>query len=132
MGLGSNRSGGWRGVALTLAAMAVVLKVLIPSGYMVDTRPGAPAGLVICTGHGALVLGGKDGSKAPAQKSSDAPCAFSGVAAPPLLPTLVAAIAEPHVFVIQPSDGPQPADLSPGRGLAAPPPPALGPPQVSI
>ena len=118
---------------LSLTAFALLLQLAVPQGFM----PGgsariagfdAPA-LVICTGHGPLL--GLDGhgkpGKAPSRSNPDAPCGFAGhgaAAAPPLSlllstqTTVLAARTEPlRVF-----------DLAPGLGLAAPPPPAQGPP----
>jgi hypothetical protein len=115
-----------RGAFIALAFLALVLKVAAPPGFMFDAKADGRLGLVICTGHGPLKLDDR-GGKAPAQKSrSDAPCAFAGNVAPP----------EPKAFALQ---GPRVAfvaaiapqsrpDQAPGRGLAAPPPPAVGPP----
>jgi hypothetical protein len=118
------RSGALRGVLLTLAVMALVMRVAVPQGFM--TAPTVQGGLelVICTGHGPL----KTGPSAPAEKPRpEAACAFAGHGAgtaPEPLATVetiaFASPAEPARLV--------PADVAPGRGLAAPPPPSLGPP----
>ena len=129
-------SGAWRNSATTrrwfiaLAALALMVQVLIPQGYMVSADPAAH-GLVICTGHGPLLSLDDRGHPAKAPKSGgDSVCGFAahGASAPP--PTLtsvvlvafapVAAIAAPRL------------DLVPGRGLAAPPPPSHAPPQTLI
>jgi hypothetical protein len=130
------RTGALRHVCLTLAMLAVALKVLIPAGFMVASPSTASAGfpLVLCTGHGAVAVEAADlalgaGKKTPAEKPAhDAPCAFAGhaAAAPPPAPYPVEAAA------FAPTPAPQPQmlrrDLAPGRGLAAPPLPARGPP----
>jgi hypothetical protein len=124
----------WRDVALTLAVFALALQVLVPSGFMVSNEDGRGV-IVICTGHGPLTVSSDDG-KAPAtpkapNKQSDAPCAFAGHAAPFTAP-LLAPLAGP-VFIVPQDAGPRRlASLTPGRGLAAPPPPARGPPSLLI
>jgi hypothetical protein len=118
-----------RGLFLALAALALLLRVAIPAGYMVDSgAPGASPGLVICTGHGPLRLAPEKDGKAPAHRSADGVCAFAGhglAAAPPL------AAPVPALFAPPPAD-PAPARTAvrPGQGLAAPPPPPTGPPSV--
>ena len=128
MGRSGHRAGLWRGVFLTLAVLVLALKVLVPTGYMVADTGGGLA-LTICTGHGPLIVRHGD-PKAPAQRTSDAPCAFAGAMTPitPTAPTLVA--ARP-AFAMVTAASPLRPDLSPGRGLAAPPPPAVGPPILS-
>jgi hypothetical protein len=123
-----HRRSGWRAF-LTLAVLALVMKVAAPPGFMFAAEDrgahGAPAfALVICTGHGPLDLGKDKGGQS--KQRADAPCAFAGHAAPPT-PAFGAAIpladfagyAAPVAVL---------ADLIPGRGLAAPPPPSQGPP----
>jgi hypothetical protein len=129
MGQARDRVRGWRGVATTLAGLVLLLRVLVPAGYMVDAR--APSdGLVICTGHGALRLGAHGDSKGPAHRSADAPCAFAG-AVTPVTPPAPAVIAGPRAIIFTAATvSPLPRDLAPGRGFAAPPPPAQGPPSV--
>ena len=122
----------WRWIAreafLTLALVALAMQVLVPPGYMVGGHDGGPARIVICTGHGpveaAVDLGGK--STPPRGKSSDAPCAFAGHAAPvnlaPAGPAIAVAWIPLEAVRATPAD-----QVSIGRGLAAPP-PARAPP----
>ena len=126
------RSGGWRSVCLTLAVLALARKVLVPQGFMVAVR-GAPFPLVICTGHGPLTvtLDQHGDPKAPAHKTSDAPCAFAGNLTP-TAPSDVAVLAEPYAMVADRLHGDHGVDLAPGRGLAAPPPPSHAPPVLSV
>jgi hypothetical protein len=127
------RTGAWRHVFLTLAVLALALKVLIPPGFMPGPAHGAP--LVLCTGHGPVAIDPADlaGKKSPANKPApNAPCAFAGHGAaapvPDLTPVGVAVLApEPLAAASLPKDG-----LTPGRGLAAPPPPPRGPPSLQI
>lgn len=123
-------SGGGRGWFIALAALALMMQVLVPRGFMVATDAGAPQ-LVICTGHGPLVLADPHRHPAKAPKpGADTPCAFSahGAATPPPLHVAVASVG------FTPA-APPPAlafDLAPGRGLAAPPPPSHAPPFFPI
>lgn len=80
---------------MTLATLAIVMKVMIPPGFMAPTASSntSPFALVLCTGQGAVTihpgeaLPGHDGlDKAPAKSGHEAPCAFAGHgagAAPP-------------------------------------------------
>jgi hypothetical protein len=124
MAWAETRSSAWRGVLLTLAVLSLVMRVAIPQGFMLSGEGGAGPQLVICTGHGPL----KSDPSAPAEKSKPgSACAFaghgSGAATDPG-PQIDAAA----VFTTLTPARPLPADLAPGRGLAAPPPPSLGPP----
>ncbi len=124
----------WPNVALTLAALALFLQVLLPAGTMV-ARAGDQAFITICSGHGPLVIPAPDapsGKKAPPQKTaSDMPCAFAGHAPPAPAPTIAlrpAPAASSYLefsprFVASPSPHPD---------LAAPPPPSHGPPSLLI
>jgi hypothetical protein len=107
--------------------LAVALKVVIPSGFMIAQSRGAFP-LVICTGHGPLDLSGKPDPVHGKKSSHDAPCAFSGhaVTTPPASFAMTA--AEGLVYLAPAMD--RRGDLVPGRGLAAPPPPSQGPPRA--
>lgn len=128
---GREHCGVWRDVALTLAAFALALQVFVPSGFMVSSQNGRGV-IVICTGHGPLTVATDDGkTPAPVKKTSDAPCAFAGHAAPYTAP-LAAPVAGP-AFVVAREIAVRPLEsLTPGRGLAAPPPPSRGPPSLLI
>jgi hypothetical protein len=120
-----------RGWAVGLALLALFLQGLMPSGFMAAREAGR-ATVVICTGHGAASsladLAGHP-TKQPQSKPA-APCAFagSGVAASP---PVAALIAGPIVRQNTPLVAAH-FDLSPGRGLAAPPPPSQGPPAPTL
>jgi hypothetical protein len=88
-------------------------------------------GLVICSGHGLVTLAANGqlkplkGKGAPVSRM-DAPCVFAGHGLA-MAPALSAVVAAPAVILpVGPAE--RAADLSPGRGLAAPPPPSQGPP----
>jgi hypothetical protein len=110
----------------------------VPAGFMTATSAaGLPFALVICTAQGAVTLqpGEAPGVKdhgAPADKANhDSPCAFAGhgLEAPP--PNLTDSVRV--TFVAYRAPEPQPLiGLAPGRGLAAPPLPARGPPTLLI
>lgn len=123
---------------MTLAALAVALKVMIPAGFMTapDPRNGLPFSLVLCTGDGAkLVQPGealaghhdKDADKS----AHDSPCPFAshGAAAPPPSPFTATKVAFVAYLDVPPA---RVVHLAPGRGLAAPPLPARGPPSQLI
>ena len=114
---------------IALAALALVMQVLIPQGFMVGHSAAGPE-LVICTGHGPLVVATKHPPAKAPNSRADAPCALSahGAAAPPPQPAGAIAVAfaparQPAIVAF---------DLTPGRGLATPPPPSRGPPAAPI
>lgn len=120
--------GGWpRGVMIALAVLAIAVKVWIPQGYMAPAQPGAGFPLVICTDHGLITLDDKPAAP-PGKSRSDSPCAFAGNLAPsaPPLATLLRFEAWAPTSLLSETR----RDLAPGRGLAAPPPPAVGPPRL--
>ena len=125
------RSFGERRFFVALAVLAFMLQVLVPPGFMVSG--GASHAVVICTGHGPLTASIDDHgrpAKSPDNKSNHA-CPFAGHGGTPL--SLSPQSVERIVVARHLAEGPGPvADLAPGRGLAAPPPPSHGPPQALI
>jgi hypothetical protein len=110
---------------MALAALALMLQVMVPQGFMLGGSAAAP-GLVICTGHGPLLGHAGQERQGKAPKTADAACPFAvhgGSAAPPATALLAEA---PFRFAVQ-ADLPA-FDLAPGLGLAAPPPPSQAPP----
>ncbi len=112
-----------------LATMALVLRVMIPPGFMVgQSDPTSGFRMVMCSGAGSYTLVMPGDSKSPPVKKLDAPCAFAG-AAVPLTPTVAVLPARLRIEI--PAATPVvERDQAPGRGLAAPPPPAIGPPRL--
>jgi hypothetical protein len=125
-----------RRVALFLVACALLLRVLVPAGWMPQANAtGVTLGWCDDSGMGgrdapvaarALLAKALGEKPAPAHKPvKDQPCAFSAAAQPLAafgsvpLPAAPAMRAEPL---------PLPLVASPGRGLAAPPPRSTGPP----
>jgi hypothetical protein len=117
--------------AVGLALVALFLNGATPAGFMLARQDGR-ATITICTGHGAALsiadLAGHPG-KSP-QSKPDAPCAFAGHGAV-VSPPLAALIAIPTGRLSAPLVAAR-FDLAPGRGLAAPPPPSQGPPQLTL
>lgn len=121
-----------RALALWILATALMLRILVPTGWMPMVGADGMTRITLCTGEGRVVAWvdrSGDVHKQGTPKSDprhDQPCAFSGLAlavadAPP--PTIVASHA---ILADQPDSFP--AIISIGRGLSAPPPPATGPP----
>jgi hypothetical protein len=126
---GSRRQdGAYQGALLALALLALVMRVAVPQGFMID--PAGQAGLVLCVPGMAGGVDQTDRPGAPAPANPDKPCAFAGYAAD----------AAPALFSVSAPAFQQAAPLlnltkpeqTPGRGLAAPPPPSVGPPQLLI
>ncbi|WP_374575406.1 hypothetical protein [Phenylobacterium sp.] len=128
-------------MGLVLVALALLVRIVVPGGYMAAaTANGAPA-IVICTGHGPLQVAVDahgvthnapldDNQPNKSDPSGDHhPCAFAGAATPleaPLLALAAApAVAEAALVTLLP------AHQRPGLGLAAPPPPTTGPPALA-
>lgn len=125
---------------LALACLAVAIKVLVPPGFMV-ARPvnDMPFPLVLCTAQGMVTVepgapiadGASDPGDPAGQAADHGPCVFAGAqhAAPP--PGLDRFVTVEFAAYAAPAESPSLA-LTPGRGLAAPPLPARGPPSLSI
>ncbi len=131
-----SRPGGGRTIALALLACALALRLLVPSGWM-PVVDATGLHLTLCSGSGPL--------EAPAPHPAmagmahhhhdhhdhggpDHPCAFAGLGlalAEPLLPAIALSVLSAEA---QPDR--RPTLLTIGRGLAAPPPPATGPPTL--
>jgi hypothetical protein len=118
-------------LAVALALLALFLQGLAPPGFMVARQAGR-ATITICTGHGATyAIADLAGHPAKQPKSKpDSPCAFAGhgvVVATPI----AALVAGSTARLTAPTLGAR-FDLAPGRGLAAPPPPSQGPPNITL
>lgn len=114
---------GFGRAGLVLALLALMLRAAVPAGYMVAQDHGPH--LVICSGHAAVAAETGDKPSKDRQKP-DQPCAFAGTHVAleaPVVPAPVPHAQAPTKTVVLAR-----AALSPGRGLAAPPPPSTGPP----
>jgi hypothetical protein len=135
-----------RGLAAWMAALAVLLRVLVPAGFMIAPPDQAHAGMipiVLCTGKGNVnAFLAPDGTLHQSADTDDGDpgehdpgldqhgdCIFAHAVTAPATPDLPAAIVpvpeQPPVLA-----GPLRLDLVPGRGLAAPPPPSTAPPTL--
>lgn len=125
---------------MVLAALALAIKVMIPAGFM-TAPPSAeelPFTLVLCTAQGAVTVQADDlatqthDDQDPGQSAAhDSPCAFAGHAAAAPPPNLLDVRAVEFVAYRAPATV-QVVHRAPGRGLAAPPLPARGPPTQLI
>jgi hypothetical protein len=122
-----------RGLALSLAVMAITLKIMIPAGFMAGPSSLGSAPLVLCTAQGMMLVDPSDlpsqdpTNPAPGKSSSDVPCAFAGHGVSGLIAnTLATGAVETVAYLAARPLATQ--NVTPGRGLAAPPPPARGPP----
>ena len=119
---------GW----LLLLVAALLARSVAPEGWMPVVNAAGGIEITVCNGTGpddVMVLSpdGKLHHKAPGKnRSGDHACAFSGLGVADAPPTLVA-LAAP-IFAPDAAPTLDPIDAVPGRGLAAPPPPATGPP----
>ena len=126
----------WQRLALLLVGCALLLRIAVPAGWMpqigagqvtlswcADSGYSGPAALT----EAKALLANAIGKPTPAehQKSPDQPCAFA-MAAQPLAPADPLILPMPHP-VVEPIR-PVRFEAAPGRGLAAPPPLATGPP----
>ena len=118
-----------RDVWLAMAVLAIGLRILVPVGFMPGERAdGQGFGLTICTAEGLVTAAtGDDHGKAPAKEGHDGACVFAAHAVSTA--EMASIIVAKPVFVAAVSPSlPGQTDLAPGRGLAAPPLPARGPP----
>ncbi len=123
-----------RRVSTTAAFLALVLQLMFPAGFMA-AEPGQAHGLlpiVICSAQGQSVVdwdaaafhGNGADHKAPGKNM--AACPFAGHAVAITAPVPVAVSAS--IAFAEAAPPAKPYLVFPGRGLAAPPPPAIGPP----
>lgn len=128
--------------ALALLGMALLLRALVPMGWM-PAHAATGVAIELCSGRMPsasdpqlraaqtlldAALAGTADSKDHGGKSKDQPCTFAG-----LTP-----VGGPPADIIDPSPAAMPSALIPalhptaiGRGLPAPPPPSTGPPVLS-
>ncbi|WP_293967518.1 hypothetical protein [Sphingomonas sp.] len=134
------RSAPWR-LGLAALLLALAMRLLVPTGFMWEAGSHGGAQLVPCSGmapmpaapaahgmhHMAMADMGSHGRDHDGGDSSNRECAFAGLAgaldlaeplAEPAAP-FFATVALPILVA---------RAVSPGRGLAAPPPPSRGPP----
>ncbi|MEJ7927081.1 hypothetical protein WG908_09970 [Sphingobium sp. AN641] len=124
-----------RGLLTALALLVFAIQLIAPSGFM-PIRTDRGVVVTLCTGQGAVnVIVHRDslaGDDAPAtdDRATTKPCIFAGAAAHASLPSL--ALAEETLPAWTLAFGTIAFALKTGwiARLAAPPPPALGPPML--
>ncbi len=120
-----------QGPALMLTTLALLVSAVVPQGFMPSGSRGAP--LVVCTGHGPMQMAKASGD-GPAHSSpvhgNAGICAFAdhGLTTPaPIMLVLMAVPLRSARIANQAVTG-----LTPGLGLAAPPPPSQAPPALLL
>ncbi|WNO54053.1 hypothetical protein [Stakelama saccharophila] len=116
-----------RGIFVAAALLVLLLRILVPSGFMPVETDGKIV-IQLCSGYGPAGIADL-GKKKPTDqhKGSRHPCAFAGGFAGSLLPPILPPAAVLPLPTVLLSFGSALADLTVHR-LAAPPPPAIGPP----
>ncbi len=123
-----------------IALLALFMRAILPAGYMLaeaDTGGGRYVTVQVCDAHASAptLLNLDTGQQVlladlPKKVNDDptkSPCVFAA----PSVMIEPQAIAEPVEFLAQASVVfAAVADLRPGRGIAAPPPPSTGPPSL--
>lgn len=119
-----------RSFAAVLVLMTLAMRVIIPSGYMPSSERGFA--LTICAGMDTKTVwmdkSGKLHKEDPSIGKSveHQPCAFAGAAITADFPATAFQIDMDPVALAAPVFAKR--EVSIGSGLAAPPPPAIGPP----
>ena len=119
-----------RKFAAVFILMALAMRVIIPSGYMPSSERGFA--LTICAGMDTQTVwmdkSGKLHKEDPSKGKSveHQPCAFAGAALTADFPATAMQVAMAPVALAIPVFAKR--EVSVGAGLAAPPPPAIGPP----
>ena len=122
-----------RSFAAVFVLMALAMRVIIPSGYMPSSERGFA--LTICAGMDTKTVwmdkSGKLHKEDPSIGKSveHQPCAFAGAAITADFPATAFQIDMDPVALAAPVFAKR--EVSIGSGLAAPPPPAIGPPSYA-
>ena len=139
MAFASSTRGWVSRVFVTLTVLALAVRFAIPAGIMLEkpAEDGDLPALVLCTSAGMITVkadgygipGKTDPAKHDDSGKSGEPCVFAAIAvnaAPPApaVLDLPAPVAVPVPFWAA-------VQQRPGEGLAAPPPPAPGPPSLA-
>lgn len=124
-------------LAAWMFAFALLVRVIVPQGYMLAPADDGLIRISVCTGYGAIEMAmDRDGrivaiGDAPehGKDTAEPDCPFAA-ALSPVLPAVSSAQFDrqhlPLATLLPPSTG-----IVPGRGLAAPPPPSTGPPALA-
>lgn len=124
------QSGMARGLFIAAALLVLSMRMLVPTGFMPIASDGRMV-IQLCTGTGPATMVIDLGKAAPTSgdqhKAGDGPCTFAGAFAGGLLAPALPVILTPVLALARLPQGATIADLTVHR-LAAPPPPAIGPP----
>lgn len=118
-------------IAFALVALALLMRLLVPVGWM----PAAEQGFAItlCTGEGAVSAWVDDKGEIhkgkPAAEQTSHPCIFAGFGVALDLPSFTA-IGAPLLLAAEALPPFARFVVAIGQGLAAPPPPSTGPPII--
>jgi hypothetical protein len=125
----------WRQALAAFALLALCVRALVPAGYMIGglDASGRQAFVTLCSESGPIQIAidldtgavKETGANHADNASQHPPCVFAG-AAMFNAPELVALPGSERIEIAAPELAP--AFVRPGLGLAAPPPPAIGPP----
>lgn len=124
------QSGMARGLFVAATLLVLSMRMLVPTGFMPVASDGRMV-IQLCTGTGPATMVLDLGKAAPTSgdqhQAGDGPCTFAGAFAGGLLAAAMPTILAPALAIARLSHGAAIADLTVHR-LAAPPPPAIGPP----
>lgn len=119
-----------RGVFVAMALLVLSMRMLAPAGFMPVAVDGKMV-IQLCTGTGpatmVIDLGKTTPTPGDKHKGGDGPCSFAGGFAGGLLEMVPPTVLLPALALLRLPLGAAIADLTVHR-LAAPPPPAIGPP----
>lgn len=119
--------------AFVLTALALLLRILVPAGFMPSSNAGQGYAIALCSDmsgmSGWVDLNGKlhKGAKPSEETTNHQPCVFSGFATALTLPDIIGP-ATPAPIAVAAFFGSSLGRAAIGQGLAAPPPPPTGPP----
>lgn len=120
----------YRRAAMVIVLLALAARMLVPQGWMPSRAPGQI--ISICNGIDGMTKAvlGKDGKlqqlPEDEHETSDRQCAFAGMVMAGTLPNI--SDAQSLLISLLQELPAQFCAVAIGRGLAAPPPPATGPP----
>lgn len=127
------KRGLFRHLPIALIACAVLMRALVPTGWMPVFERDGTVRMIICadaTVHPKMLMAmGKSHEKSPSGAHHSQPCGFSVLAigfieAPTIYPPFqIIAVDVVALLALQ--------AVSVGHGLAAPPPPSTGPPALN-
>jgi hypothetical protein len=120
-----------------LCALALFIKALLPAGAMIGATNTGALQIEICTGSGIqhvtldahrnIITENKSNSDNQGKKNHFNPCVFSGLGSVALVQNI---LAVPILFFLSAHIKIFIFSARIGQGLAAPPPPAIGPPLI--